>query len=188
MDEPIVHIVQGSSGSAYIVKDHGSHWSCSCPAWRFKGGDPKARMCKHILGLCDASHHVATPTSRKRKQPSPATPSAPTKTVAVALAQKWTDATDPTGYLVSEKLDGMLCYFDGEKMYTRNGNVVHAPAPLVASLPRMALDGELYLGRGQFQACMSIVRSHNANESEWKDVRFEVFDAPEVWPVWVLVS
>jgi DNA ligase-1 len=151
---PIVHTVQGSSGSAYTVKDHGSHWSCSCPSWRFMGGDPKARMCKHILGLCGASQHVATAiTSRKRKQPAPATPSAPTKaTVAVALAQEWTDATDPTGYLVSEKLDGMRCYFDGHQMYTRNGNLVHAPASLVASLPAMALDGELYLGRGQFQA------------------------------------
>ena len=181
MAYPIVHTVQGSSGSPYTVKDHGTHWSCSCPAWRYKGGDTRSRICKHILTLCgDVSHQptATTMTSRKRKTLATAV-DAPSKVVNVALAQEW-KGQDPTGYLLSEKLDGMRCLYDGQQLYSRNGNIIHAPAAMVRALPSMALDGELYLGRGRFQECMSIVRSQRADAGEWSEVKFMVFDAPEV--------
>ena len=44
----------------------------------------------------------------------------------------------------------------------------------------MALDGELFLGRGRFQECMSIVRSSSTNLQKWSEVKYMVFDAPEV--------
>jgi DNA ligase-1 len=34
---------------------------------------------------------------------------------------------DPTGWLMSEKLDGVRCYWNGSTMYTRNGNVFYPP-------------------------------------------------------------
>jgi DNA ligase-1 len=37
------------------------------------------------------------------------------------------DLHDPTGWLMSEKLDGVRCYWNGKNMYTRNGNKIYAP-------------------------------------------------------------
>ena len=39
------------------------------------------------------------------------------------LAQTYDpDRDDPTGWLMSEKLNGVRCYWDGSTLYTRNGN------------------------------------------------------------------
>ena len=32
------------------------------------------------------------------------------------------DKVDPTGWYMSEKLDGVRCYWDGDKFYSRAGN------------------------------------------------------------------
>jgi ATP-dependent DNA ligase len=46
-------------------------------------------------------------------------------------------------------------------------------------LPSCALDGELWMGRGSFSKCSGIARRtiKDANE-EWKEMVFQVFDAP----------
>ena len=44
---------------------------------------------------------------------------------------------------MSEKLDGMRCFWAGENIFTQNGNVISAPVAIVRSLPPTALDGEL---------------------------------------------
>jgi DNA ligase-1 len=44
----------------------------------------------------------------------------------------------------------------------------------------MALDGELFLERGQFQQTMSIVRCHDPSKRDWSRIKYMVFDAPEV--------
>jgi DNA ligase-1 len=51
---------------------------------------------------------------------------------------------------MSEKLDGVRCYWDGNKLYTRNGNETFAPPEWIAKLPSTPLDGELWSGRDQF--------------------------------------
>jgi DNA ligase-1 len=86
----------------------------------------------------------------------------------------------PAGWLMSEKLDGVRAIWDGAQLLTRNGNRIHAPAWFTAALPALALDGELWLGRGKFQATVSTVRKKTANDAEWRNVRFMVFDAPAV--------
>jgi DNA ligase-1 len=59
--------------------------------------------------------------------------------------------------------------------------VIHAPAELLQQLPTaMRLDGELFLGRGRFQECMSIVRSHVPDADRWTQIGFMVFDAPDL--------
>jgi DNA ligase-1 len=93
------------------------------------------------------------------------------------LAKKWTNE-DPNGYYISEKLDGMRCLWDGSILRTRTGNAIFAPEVLIAELPTLPLDGELFLGRSMFQNCMSVVRSQNADMKAWKDIRFMVFDSP----------
>lgn len=63
----------------------------------------------------------------------------------VALAKEW-DGRDPTGYLVSEKLDGMRCWWDGFRLLTRNGHVISAPIHMVGTLPKgVVLDTASFL-------------------------------------------
>ena len=98
----------------------------------------------------------------------------------VMLAQTWDpDQHDPTGWLMSEKLDGVRCLWDGKKMYTRNGNSFFPPDFFIKSLPdNLALDGELWTKRGDFQKIVSIVRRQDKND-EWKNIKYMVYDAPK---------
>ena len=73
----------------------------------------------------------------------------------------------------------MRCYWDGQKLWSRKGNLIHAPGYFLGELPRdIALDGELWIGRGKFEETISIVRSERPDD-RWKRVRFMVFDAPQ---------
>ena len=69
------------------------------------------------------------------------------------LAQKYSPELlpDPKGWFISEKLDGVRCYWNGSAMYTRNGNIFYPPDWFKKSLPSdMCLDGELWTGRADF--------------------------------------
>lgn len=97
----------------------------------------------------------------------------------VMLAKKWKNQ-DPTGWHMSEKLDGMRAYWTGSKLVTRNNKPINAPAWFLSSLPRgVALDGELWLGRGQFQSLISIVR-RDVPDARWRSVTYLVFEAPSL--------
>jgi DNA ligase-1 len=95
------------------------------------------------------------------------------------LANVWNPSIDPTGWWMSEKYDGLRGYWDGRKLWTRQGNLIHAPDYFLAELPRdIALDGELWIGHGKFEETISIVRSETPDD-RWKNVHFMVFDAPQ---------
>ena len=89
---------------------------------------------------------------------------------------------DPKGWLISEKLDGVRCYWTGKKMYSRNGNEFYPPKWFTDGLPSdMALDGELFTKRADFQNTISIVKKqHTDKETDkaWKAVTYMIFDAP----------
>lgn len=97
---------------------------------------------------------------------------------ALMLALRWDDALEPTAYWVSEKLDGVRAHWDGQALRFRSGRPIPAPAWFVAALPRRALDGELWLGRGRFEALAAIVRREVPAEVAWRQVRYMVFDLP----------
>src|SRR3990167_10803509 len=81
-------------------------------------------------------------------------------------------------YWVSEKLDGVRGYWDGEKLLTRGGERIAAPAWFTAGWPRQPLDGELWAGRGQFSKTVSTVRQQTPDDAAWRALRFMVFDLP----------
>lgn len=81
-------------------------------------------------------------------------------------------------YWVSEKLDGMRGYWDGEKLLTRGGEPIAAPEWFTAGWPKTPLDGELWMGRGQFSRTVSTVRQKIPDEAAWREVRYMVFDLP----------
>ncbi|WP_064791582.1 DNA ligase [Shewanella woodyi] len=98
------------------------------------------------------------------------------------LIQLATDAEiegEITQYLISEKLDGVRGFWDGEQLYTRSGLRIVTPAWFTHYFPTYPLDGELWMGRGTFEQVSGLVRRKTPLESEWKKVTFMVFDFPE---------
>ena len=97
----------------------------------------------------------------------------------VMLAKPWQASLNPAEYLVSEKLDGVRALWDGDRLRFRSGRPIAAPAWMLAGLPGVALDGELWLGRQRFDALSGIVRKQSPLDSEWRSVRYMVFDLPQ---------
>lgn len=97
---------------------------------------------------------------------------------AIALPTLWGDHLDPANYLVSEKYDGVRGVWDGETLRFRSGRAVPAPVWFTARLPRVALDGELWLARGRFDALSGIVRKAQPVDAEWRAVRYMAFELP----------
>ena len=96
----------------------------------------------------------------------------------VLLAKKFDAAKhNVDGWLASEKLDGMRAFWDGSELLSRNGKRIAAPDWFTASLPPDAqLDGELFIGRGQFQKTVSVCRKQVPVDLEWRQVKFMAFD------------
>lgn len=95
------------------------------------------------------------------------------------LADVWNPSIDPTGWWMSEKFDGLRGYWDGRKLWSRKGKSIYPPDYFLAELPRdVALDGELWIGRGKFEETLSTVLSETPDE-RWQKVHFMVFDAPK---------
>lgn len=82
-------------------------------------------------------------------------------------------------YWVSEKLDGVRGHWTGSQLFTRQGNPINAPASFTANWPKVAIDGELWMGRGQFEKVSSLVRRKKTDPDAWDKVRFMVFDLPD---------
>lgn len=101
--------------------------------------------------------------------------------LSVPLAQPVSLATDldPSSYLVSEKLDGVRAIWDGQQLRFRSGLAIAAPAAFLQRLPPVALDGELWIGRGRFEALSGCVRRAQPDAAEWAQVRYMVFELPE---------
>jgi DNA ligase-1 len=95
------------------------------------------------------------------------------------LAQEAPADVDPAGHLVSEKCDGARALWDGRSLCFRSGLPVAAPAWFTARLPAVALDGELWLGRGRFESLSGAVRRRQPDDAEWRQIRYMVFELPE---------
>ncbi len=96
---------------------------------------------------------------------------------SLLLATHW-DGGDPTGWWMSEKLDGIRGYWDGEQMWTRGGKAVVLPETLRLQLPPFALDGELWAGHDRFGHVQETVLDAEPGPG-WAHIRYHVFDLPE---------
>lgn len=97
---------------------------------------------------------------------------------ALLLASDAPADIDPRGHLVSEKYDGVRALWDGRQLRLRGGAAVSAPAWFAAALPPVALDGELWLGHGRFDAVSGLVRSGRSDDPAWRTLRYLVFELP----------
>lgn len=98
---------------------------------------------------------------------------------ALLLAQEAASDADPAGYLVSEKFDGVRAIWDGRQLRFRSGLPVAAPAWFTQRLPATPLDGELWFGRGRFEALSGAVRRALPDDAEWRALRYQVFEQPD---------
>ena len=181
--------VRGSGAKPYVLKNVGGVYSCSCPAWRNQSSGPERRTCKHLKALRGEAAELqrvggaAAPAAAAKPAKSRSVASAPAAEVEdgeappVLLAHVWDNEQDLAGWWMSEKLDGVRAYWDGQRFLSRTGNVYYAPKWFTAGLPNTPLDGELWLDRKAFQRAVSIVRRQDMSD-DWKQIRYLVFDAP----------
>ena len=109
---------------------------------------------------------------------APAHAATPTPLPAPMLAITMPDHVDVAGYLASEKLDGVRARWDGRALWTRAGHRIHVPPWFTRGWPAVAMDGELWLGRGQFDASSGLVRAGDFADPGWRALRFMAFDLP----------
>ena len=127
-------------------------------------------MRTHVLGLLSvwALTFVLQPIADAAESNAP----------ALVLANELGPNIDPAKYLVSEKYDGARAIWDGKALRFRSGRPVSAPPWFIARLPAQALDGELWLARGRFDALSAIVRRAEPVDDEWRRVKYMIFELP----------
>jgi DNA ligase 1 len=170
--------MQGSGKTPYQLKNVGGVYTCTCPAWRNqKGVPPERRTCKHLRKLRGDDAESARVGAALAA--TPVTPPRMKDTAPdILLANYWDESIDPTGMWISEKLDGVRAYWTGEVFLSRPGNVFHAPDWFTKGLPGAPMDGELWIGRGQFQKTNGYVKRHDQGD-HWREMKFVVFDLPK---------
>ncbi|MBN6064029.1 DNA ligase [Aggregatibacter actinomycetemcomitans] len=82
-----------------------------------------------------------------------------------------------TGWVMSEKLDGVRGYWDGKQIFTRGGVQLNPPTYFLEKFPPFAIDGELFSQRDQFADISSIVRAYQ--DKGWHKLKLYVFDVPD---------
>ena len=84
-----------------------------------------------------------------------------------------------SGWLASEKLDGVRAYWDGENLLSRQGKELNAPLSFTKNFPKFALDGELYAKELKFEEIQATVMDKLPDEKAWQRLKFHMFDVPE---------
>ncbi|TLU75001.1 DNA ligase [Mannheimia varigena] len=83
---------------------------------------------------------------------------------------------DLSGWIMSEKLDGVRGFWDGKQLISRQGYPLNPPDYFIQHFPPFAIDGELFSEVGKFEEISSIVRS--AEPKGWYKLKLHVFDVP----------
>jgi DNA ligase-1 len=172
--------MQGSGSKPYVLRNISGVYSCSCPAWRNQSVAIENRTCKHLKKLRGEAAEVKRVGSAMAPAPQSDSDKSAKDVKAgppLLLAENWDESRDYGGWWMSEKLDGVRAYWTGSQFLSRQGNLYHAPDWFIADLPDVPLDGELWLGRKQFQRSVSIVRRQDKSD-HWKEIQFLIFDAP----------
>lgn len=81
------------------------------------------------------------------------------------------------GWYMSEKLDGIRAYWNGEELLSKNGNQIHAPDWFTKDFPNFKLDGELWTKRNDFENIQNIVLDKTPSK-DWKNITYNIFEVP----------
>jgi DNA ligase-1 len=94
------------------------------------------------------------------------------------LPQIYQEQVDVSGWLMSEKLDGVRGYWDGRRLLSKNGNILYPPLVFLRDLPPFPLEGELWGGRARFEQTISTVKKQQPHDG-WLQLKFAIFDVPQ---------
>ena len=94
------------------------------------------------------------------------------------LLNNYQDDINVTSWYMSEKLDGVRAYWDGEKLVSRSGKVFAAPIFFTEDFPKHALDGELWTSRDDFSNVVSIVNKKEEHDG-WNKLTYNIFEVPQ---------
>lgn len=83
-----------------------------------------------------------------------------------------------SGWMMSEKLDGIRAIWDGKNISSRSGKIINAPKWFTKNLPPFKLDGELWSKRADFENIQSIVLD-NIPTQKWREITYNIFELPE---------
>jgi len=81
---------------------------------------------------------------------------------------------------LSEKYDGYRAIWNGQDFVSRAGNIFATPDYFKEWLPtNEALDGELFMGRENFEKC-GLFRKKEVDHEAWKkaNITYQIFDSP----------
>lgn len=82
-----------------------------------------------------------------------------------------------TSWYMSEKLDGVRAYWDGERLISRAGYDFNAPEFFTKDFPKHELDGELWSKREDFSNINSIVSTQD-DKARWSELTYNIFEVP----------
>ncbi|MEA2050604.1 MAG: DNA ligase [Campylobacterota bacterium] len=87
------------------------------------------------------------------------------------------DDQNISGWLMSEKLDGIRGYWDGKRFYTKNQKQLSVPKWFTKNFPPFALDGELWSKRDDFEFIQATVLD-KIPSNDWIKITFNIFEVP----------
>ncbi|WP_372998769.1 DNA ligase [Sulfurimonas sp.] len=94
------------------------------------------------------------------------------------LLNKYSKDMNVTSWYMSEKLDGVRAFWDGEKLISRSGKTFSTPIFFTKDFPKHKLDGELWTKRSDFSNVSSIVNKKKLH-SGWKNLTYNIFEVPD---------
>ncbi|SDM00499.1 DNA ligase-1 [Geoalkalibacter ferrihydriticus] len=93
------------------------------------------------------------------------------------LPQAYSAQVDVSGWLMSEKLDGVRGRWDGRELRSKNGHLFRPPEAFIRGLPDFPLEGEIWGGRETFGQTAAVVQRARDDEG-WLGLQFVIFDVP----------
>lgn len=105
-------------------------------------------------------------------------PCPPAQALEITLPAVYRAGTDISGWLMSEKLDGVRGYWDGHRLLSKTGKPFHPPTAFTANFPHCPLEGEIWGGRKTFAKTVAVVKKKKPDPG-WLHLKFAIFEVPK---------
>jgi DNA ligase-1 len=99
--------------------------------------------------------------------------------IELQKANTYNEKHSISGWMMSEKFDGIRAYWNGEKLLSKNGNIIYAPKWFTKDFPSFKLDGELWTKRNDFENIQSIVLDKTPSPM-WNQITYNIFEVPNI--------
>jgi len=102
----------------------------------------------------------------------------PAGDVPLVSPTKWDENQDPTGWVLSENLEGVRSYYNGRgRFYLRNGTEIKVPEFIINAMPLAPTDGVFWCGYNTFDLSTQVLEKDVADPF-WQNVTYIIYDIP----------